>query len=105
VINQTSSYAKVLSFFSGILKEDPELYARINAATTKIYFEQAELVFDLRSLYDFIFSSDELSFVEFKQLLYASELNKQLTSLGAKVVLVDNKGNINKSLYGLNRNL
>ena len=97
--------SKIQVFFNGILKESPELYARINALTTNIYFSNGGLVFDLPSLYGFIFSSDELSFREFKQLLYASELNKQLTSVGAKVVLLDNKGNINQSLYGLNRGL
>jgi len=104
-MNQTGSYSKILGFFSRILKEDPEHYARVNAATSNIYFEGECLVFDLPSLYDFIFTNDELSFIAFKQMLYASELNKQLTAQGGKVVIIENKGNINKSLYGLSRSV
>jgi len=95
--------SKIHGFFSEVLKEAPEVVARINESSMNIYFKKGCLVFDLTSLYKFIFSSDELSFIEFKKLLYASELNKQLMAEGGKVVLIDNKGNINKSLYGLNR--
>jgi len=94
---------KIHVFFSGVLEEVPELEGRINESSLNIYFRKDCLVFDLTSLYEFIFSSDELSFIEFKKLLYASELNKQLMAEGGKIVLIDNKGNINKSLYGLSR--
>ena len=104
-MNQTDSYLKILSFFSSILKKDPEHYARVNAAISNIGFDGECLVFDLPSLYGFIFPNDELSFIEFKQILYGSELNKQLTAQGGKVVVIDNKGNINQSLYGLSRSV
>jgi len=95
--------SKIHIFFSEVLNEVPELLVRINESSMGIYFEKGRLVFDLTSLYEFIFSSDELSFMEFKKLLYGSELNKQLMAEGGKVVLTDNRGNVNKSLYGLER--
>ena len=104
-MNQADSYSKILDFFNGILNEDTKLCARVNATTTSLYFKQGRIVFDLPSLYGFIFSTDELSFIEFKQLLYASKLNKQLLSRGVKVIIIDNKGNVNKSLYGLSKGL
>ena len=42
-------------------------------------------------------------YADFLQQLYASDLNARLEALGAQVVIADNQGKVNASLYRLQR--
>lgn len=63
--------------------------------------------FRLPALHDLLMerlpSAERIDYPQFIRELYASDLNTRLRELGAEIVIVDNQGKVDASVYGLCR--
>jgi len=101
---------KILAFFEAVLCDDLTTKALINVAESNITFENGQLIFDLPSLHRIIFKLDEVGYSEFKQILYSSELNKNINKKGALVVVwrpqnIVKMAKVDANLYCLQKNI
>ncbi|MGE8498519.1 MAG: hypothetical protein ACN6O6_13510 [Pseudomonas sp.] len=48
-------------------------------------------------------AQDALEYPQFRRQLFTSDLNTRLRALGAEIVIVDNRGKVDASVYGLCR--
>jgi len=93
----------VLAFFVAVLQENNQTLGIINTSATEVEFVDGELVFSLIGLQDCIDSLSIMTRREFRQLLYGSTINQQLSAYGAELVVYDAQGKVDKSRYRLKR--
>ena len=60
-------------------------------------------VFNLPELHRFLDAGQEMDYRLWRKQLFASDLNTRLRDLRAEIVIVDNRGKVDASLYGLRR--
>jgi hypothetical protein len=90
------------SFFSqcqAMLAGDATLLARLRAAGFAC--QDGHWEFRLPALHRWL--APQMDYPRFRQALYASELNTRLQALGGEFAIVDNRGNVDLSLYCLRR--
>lgn len=59
--------------------------------------------FSLPELHRYLTAGQEMDYRRWLKQLYASDTNMRLRALGAEIVIVDNRGKVDASLYGLRR--
>lgn len=98
-----------VGFFLGccerLLRDDAELIALLRCQG--FVCGPSAWQFSLPALHAFVrgqlAAQDALEYLQFRRQLFASDLNTRLRDLGAEIVIVDNHGNVDQSLYGLRR--
>ncbi|VAX01835.1 hypothetical protein MNBD_GAMMA22-169 [hydrothermal vent metagenome] len=95
----------VLNFFVKIIKQDIETLNRINLLNTELYFdtETNYLVFSLPALHQFLNDQLQLSYLEFRKIIYQSSINTDLSQSAAKIEVHQSSYKVNTSLYVLSR--
>jgi len=95
---------RLTKIFADFLAQDEILLASIVGNNT-FNIKNGEWRFSLSALYHFLQKTDQtfegLSYQEFKQKLYSSSINRDLSEIGAEVVIVDNKRKVEASIYAL----
>ena len=91
----------VLAFFVAVLQENSNTLRQINASAAELEFVDGELVFSITGLQDCIDSLSTLPRREFRQLLYGSTINRQLSAYGAELMVYDAQGKVDKNRYRL----
>lgn len=103
----------VLALFNGLLDHDPVCEQRVGAvrellkdadpdAVCRIEAgESPGFVFTLQALFECLPPLTELSYKQFRQLLFQTRVNQRLMSQGAKIAIQDNFGNVNQTVYRL----
>ena len=99
------NFSNILTkIFADFLAQDEILLESIANSNT-FSFESGEWRFSLSELYHFLQKTDQafegLSYQEFKQKLYSSSINRDLSEMGGEVVVVDNKRKVEASTYAL----
>ena len=93
----------VLSFFVAVLQENHEILSQINCSEADLTLVEGELIFSLAGLQACIRGLTDLSFSDFKQLIYNSTINQQLSAYGAELSVYESRGKINQNRYRLKR--
>ncbi len=92
---------QVRAFFEGFLQGDVEVLRRIEAGPAEAYIENGQLVFSLAALLEILDSKGDIELKAFKQLLYTSELNRELGESGAEIAIHLNTGKTDSNRYCL----
>ncbi len=93
----------VLAFFVAVLQENNKTLEQIEASATEVEFVDGDLIFSITGLQDCIDSLATLPRREFRQLLYGSTINRQLSVYGAELAVYDAQGKVDKNRYRLKR--
>lgn len=95
--------SEIMQFFEGFLNRDPLVLERINAAGENVRIHDGEFIFSLEGLYRLTKPRQGDDFGGFRKMLYSSNLNRDLRSLDAEVVLYQSSGKLATNLYCLRR--
>lgn len=90
-----------LSCCQGVLQGDTQLLEQLHAqgfVCAVGYWE-----FSLSTLHAYLSAGPGAEYRRWLQRLYASDINARLAELGAEIVILDNRGKVDLSLYGLRR--
>ncbi len=93
----------VLQFFNRIIKADTDIIKSITVFQGELFLEQNNqvFIFSLPALHKILSHELQVSYLEFRQLLYQGTFNQVLKSYGAKIDIHQSHQNINNSLYKL----
>ena len=106
--NHPSVYEYVLESVFGLYLSDPKAFSAQLSATkleqqAAIFVTGLGLEFKLPNLYSFacqqIDSNKLQSYERFRQCLYGQQTQSKLRALGAVVVIINNRQNVNESTY------
>jgi hypothetical protein len=102
-----SNHHQLMLYFTRYLENDPEVIEAIQSFGESFQLKNNSWKFTLKDLYQFcsqqIPSIENLSYPLFKQLLYQNPTNQLLKSKGGKFEILFNSGQIEKTIYCLNR--
>lgn len=91
-------------FFCDIARRDRQLVEQIRQQPV-FQLDDGQWQFTLPDLYQFILqldrSSINIDYTTFRSALYNSPVNQNLEPLGAKIIIVRNRENVNESTYAL----
>lgn len=90
-----------LSCCERVLRDDAQLLEQLRAhgfACTAGRWE-----FGLPALHGYLGGGHGVAYRDWLQRLYASDINARLRQLGAEIAILDNRGKVDFSLYGLRR--
>ena len=95
----------ITEFFNQVLQNDKKTMKRISDFQGELFVDQdsANLVFSIKGLHKLLAGDDILSYIEFRNLIYQSNINEILQTVGAKVEVHESSGKVNGSLYKLIR--
>jgi len=100
-------FEQVLEFFIAFLNDDQSLLLAIEDGNKDICIQQDKLVFSLNGLYLFLLNSQliskQISFPEFKKMLYASRFNQELQAYNAVIEVYQSTSKVDTSLYCLSK--
>jgi hypothetical protein len=65
--------------------------------------ESGGWTFSLPELHRYLDARQGMAYRRWRKQLYASDINTRLRGLGAEIVILDNRGKVDASLYGLRR--
>jgi hypothetical protein len=91
-------------FFScceAVLRGDAQLLEQLRAQGFSC--EPGSWTFSLPELHRYLDAGQGMAYRLWLKQLYASDINTRLRQLGAEIVIVDNRGEVDESLYGLRR--
>lgn len=94
-------YSLVLDFFISVLKKDPDIFARLNRFEGDIAVVEGQLRFSLSGLKAFLFADQLMTDRDFQQLLYGSDLNRDLAEVGGRVDVFESSGKLASNYYCL----
>lgn len=95
----------LIDFFNDVAKRDQELLKclRANFATR---IGDDVLCFTVPELHSFLSHNismfDGTDYHSFRRALFNAPINAALSSLGASIVIIENNGKVDRTLYGLN---
>ena len=92
---------QVRAFFEGFLQGDAEVLRRIETGPADAFVEDGQFVFSLAALLEILDSKGDMELKAFKQLLYTSELNRELGAAGAEVGIHTSTGKTDSNRYCL----
>lgn len=94
----------LLNFFKQVAQKEPFLLCQLNEHDC-FNIKQNYWKFTLPDLYWFLQRQNQqfkkITYINFRKLIYSSPINKTLKEFNVKVVISDNKGNVDKSLYSM----
>ena len=96
-------YQKVFEFFSRIILNDPQAISLVSQYNDKLEWSEGQLIFTIDGLYRLLIDEKEFSYPEFRSMLYASDLNQALQTLGFKVIIFESTHKVDTSIYQLVR--
>jgi len=100
----TSSQQAVIAFFEQVAQRDVA-HLKMLQQDGRFQVEQGRWCFTLPDLYDFfrrqVDGFDELDYTQFRKLLFNSPVNPAIQPFCAEVTVVDNRGKVDQSTYGL----
>ena len=91
----------VRDFLLGVRDADPELCRRIDNTPGEARFDGEQFVFSLEALWRLCDPDSSLDLAAFRQMLYASELNRELRDHGLEIALYRSTGKVSSNLYCL----
>ncbi len=92
----------LVQFFTQVAQRNPDQLDKLRAAAFNI--ESNHWSFTLPGLYDYLRKYEaigELEYNQFRQLLFSTPVNQSISAFGAKIVIVDNRGKTDRSIYAL----
>jgi hypothetical protein len=102
-----SNHHQLVLYFTRYLENDPEVIEAIQSFGESFQLENNSWQFTLQDLHQFcsqqIPSIKKVNYSSFKQLLYQNPTNQLLKSKGGKFEILFNSGQIEKTIYCLNR--
>lgn len=90
-----------LSCCQGVLQGDALLLEQLRAQGFVCAIGSWD--FSLPALHAYLSAGQGTDYRRWLQRLYASDINARLRDLGAEIVILDNRGKVDLSLYGLRR--
>jgi hypothetical protein len=90
-----------LSCCQGVLQGDALLLEQLRAQGFVCAIGSWD--FSLPALHAYLNTGQGMDYRLWLQRLYASDINARLAELGAAIVILDNRGKVDLSLYGLRR--
>jgi hypothetical protein len=90
-----------LSCCAGVLQGDAQLLEQLRAQGFVCAIGSWD--FGLPALHAYLSAGQGTDYRLWLQRLYASDINTRLGELGAEIVILDNRGKLDLSLYGLRR--
>ena len=91
----------IRSFFGLVLSKNPAALDLINAAENDLQLLPQGFVFSLPALHAMLDPEQCLPYRDFRNLLYDSTLNQELSAFDAEVTLFRSSGKVDTSLYCL----
>lgn len=93
----------LVNFFARVLKLDDSLIKRISTFDGDVRFEHSNgvLLFTLSGLHQFLYDELDLDYPEFQKMIYQSNLNEELFTLGGGVKVHRSTGKVDSSWYKL----
>ncbi len=93
----------VLQYFNKIINADTKVINSIITFQGELFLEQNNqvFIFSLPALHQILSNELQLSYLQFRQLLYQGTFNHDLGHYGAKIEIHQAQQNINNSLYKL----
>ena len=98
-------HTDILKFFKRVLDCDSEILRLINSCQDQVFLEHDSqcLIFSLPALHQIVTLDQQLSYHQFRKMLYQGSLNDDLKSLGGKIELHESNKTVDDSLYKLNQ--
>jgi len=98
-------HERLLLFFSGVLKNDSSVKSMIASGGNDIFIDRSNnnLVFSISGLHSLLGIDQKVDYKTFKQLLYQSSLNKDLSDFGGRIDVYHSTSKVDTSLYQLTR--
>ncbi len=92
---------RFLDCCEAVLRDDAQLLEQLRARGFSC--EPGSWTFSLPELHLYLNAGQGVDYRCWLKQLYASDINTRLRELGAEIVIVDNRGKVDASLYGLRR--
>ena len=92
---------QVRALFEGFLQGDVGVQRQIDTGPAEVFVENGQLVFTLAALLQLLDSKGDMDLNAFKQLLYTSELNRELGLKGVEVAIHTSTGKTDSNRYCL----
>ena len=92
---------RFLDCCEAVLRGDAQLLEQLRARGFSC--EPGSWTFSLPELHRYLTARQGMDYRRWLKQLYASDINTRLRELGAEIVIVDNRGKVDTSLYGLRR--
>ena len=93
----------VRSLFERVLAGDIDTLRRIETVEAGLELSSSGLLFTLPALHAFIDPEAVFDYRKFRNLLYQSSLNQELSALDAEIVVLQSTGKVDSSRYCLRR--
>ena len=94
----------IVSFFTHVVEKDPKYLAKLERES-EFTIEGDRWEFKLPALYRFLQRFDQnfrnMTYTEFRQIIYFSRINQTMKQNSAEIIIVDNHSNVDNSLYAL----
>ena len=94
--------AALVRFFTQVAQRNPGQLNKLRAAAFSI--ESERWTFTLPGLYDYLREYEaigEMEYNQFRQLLFSTPVNQSISDYGAKIIIVDNRGKTDQSIYAM----
>lgn len=93
----------LIEFFTSVLAGDSHTLEIVEKYKGNMSFDVDAniLIFKLKDLHKFLFDPDELDYPNFQKLLYQSNLNEKLASIGGRVEIHQSVGKVDDNYYRL----
>ena len=95
------SIDSVREFLLEVNSGSADVERKIEEASNECRIEAGLFVFSLEGLWQLCDPRKSLPFVDFRRMLYASELNRQLREQGLEVAVYQSTGKVSSNLYCL----
>jgi hypothetical protein len=103
MVDTNISIDEIRDFFARVLTEDAAVLALIDDCAESLQLLPQGLVFSLPALHALLDPDANLTYAEFRELIYNSTLNQELSAFDAEVILFKSTGKTDTSLYCLRR--
>ena len=95
---------KIVEAFKKLVAENPQLIVQRNIDIADgMTFSEGRLRFSLAALYAWLIDDPSISFKQFKQCLYNSQLNQYLQAEGYIVDIYKSTSKVDSSIYQLRK--
>lgn len=88
---------RIFKFMTKLLLNQRNEIINVSRSQANVYFEQEQLVFSIKGLYDYLDFDDQITLRQFKKALYAGQLNAKLATYNAKIAVYGNSLSENRS--------
>jgi hypothetical protein len=101
MVDASISIDQIRDFFAQVLAEDAAVLALIDDCAENLQLLPHGFVFSLPALHALLDPDANLTYPEFRELIYNSTLNQELSAFDAEVIPFKSTGKTDTSLYCL----